>query len=146
MSIPKSQKLLRAEMKAAVPEIPEEVIQVVMGDEPIKIKNVPCLNDFVAILQFRVKSSIELGDTGYKQEGMVTGFGPGLPTASGTRCPSQLKLGKVISFFGQPTLTLSPKSGVFAGRKVVIVPERNLICYLPQVPFEIVDEGDDEKS
>lgn len=148
MPPPKSQKLLREEVSKTLPSVlPEpDTIPVLAAGEPLKIKEVVCCNDFVAILQFRIQSNLELGDTGYKQEGMVVGFGPGLPTASGNRCPSQLSMGDVVTFFGNPTLTLEPKNGLYAGRKIIVIPERSIICHLPKVPFEVVKEDKQPES
>ena len=148
MAVPKSGKLLREQAAAAdklsaiIPE--DDTTLVYAPGEAIKIKEVPCCNDFVALLQFRVESSIQLDEkSAYKNEGMVVGVGPGLPNGNGGRCPSQLTIGEVVSFYGNPTLTITPNAGAFAGRKIVMVPERSVICKLPPVPFERVDE---EKS
>jgi len=142
MAMPKSQKLLRDEAAKSKHDVADTIpIPVLASGEPLKIKEIKCCNDFVAILQFRMQSSLELGDTGYKQEGMVVGVGPGLPTASGARCPSQLSIGDVVTFFGNPTLTLEPRNGLYSGRKIVIIPERSFICHLPKIPYEVCDEN-----
>jgi hypothetical protein len=140
---PKSQKLLREELKNANQAqqsiLPEEPVKVYGPGEKIKIKEVLCCNDFVAILQFRIQSNIQLDEKlAYKNEGMVVGRGPGLPGPDGKRVPSQLALGDVISFFGNATMALTPTSGHYAGQKVIFLPERSVICKLPKVPFEVV--------
>ncbi len=119
-----------------------EQTRVIEDGAPVKVKPFPCYNDFVAILQFRIKtvSNIELGESGFKQEGMVVGVGPGLPTANGTRCPSQLKIGEVVAFYGNPALMIKPSDGVYQGDRIIIVPERSIVCRLPAVPFEEVND------
>jgi co-chaperonin GroES (HSP10) len=150
MGIPRSDKLLRDQASKATAGLllPENVTAVAVPDGPIPIKEVECLNDFVAILQFRTHSGpIELGEAGFKQEGMVVGVGPGLPTASGIRCQSQLKLGDVVSFYGNPTTTVEPKNGFYSGKKIVVYPERSMLLRLPPVPFTVeLDEAPHPKD
>lgn len=108
----------------------------------VKIKPIKCCNDFVAILQTEVKSTIELADTNkFSNEGIVVGVGPGLPT-NGIRCASQLAIGDVVSFFGNPSMVLTPSSGLYSGRRVVIYPERSIICHLPPIDFVVVDSNE----
>jgi hypothetical protein len=140
--IPKSKTLRQIESEKSAQQVADQSPPVVAYDpgQKIKIKKVECFNDFVAILQFRIHvNGIELGDSGFKQEGMVVGFGPGLPSTNGTRCPSQLSLGKVVAFYGNPVTSMEPKQGLFAGHKIIMVSERNIICGLPPVEFEIVE-------
>lgn len=154
MPPPKSQKLLREETKIAEQEAErkqaiaerEVAIKVYAPGEEIPVKRVRCFNDFVAILQFRVESKILVtGKDSFKNEGMVVGVGPGLPGPDGKRVPSQLTLGDVVTFYGNPITALEPKTGVYAGQKIIIIPERSVICGLPKVPFRIVDsEGSGE--
>lgn len=144
--IPKSKTLREqqeksVEKKSALP-LPEPV-PVYEPNQPIPIKEVKCYNDYVAILQFRIQTAtqIDLGDAGYKSEGMVIGFGPGATSISGTRCPSQLKLGEVVAFHGNPVTHMIPADGLYKGRKIVIIPERSILVRLPAVPYEIVEES-----
>lgn len=146
MPPPKSQKLLREQTEAdavrqQAKESRDETIKVYQPGEEIPIKRVKCYNDYVAILQFRVESTIlTVGDHGFKNEGMVVGVGPGLPAADGRRVQSQLNLGDIVTFYGNPITALEPKSGVYQGQKIIIVPERSVICGLKPVPFKMVDE------
>jgi hypothetical protein len=141
--IPKA-KTLRQQEEAAKTQIPvSEPIAVFETGGPIKIKQVNCYNDFVAILQFRIQTvaNIELGESAFKQEGMVVGFGPGLPNGGGLRCPSQLKLGDVVAFYGNPVTVIKPTNGLYKGQQIIVVPERAVICQLPSdVPFEIIKD------
>jgi hypothetical protein len=142
MMIPKA-KTLRQQEEATKPQIPvSEPVSVFETSGPIQVKQVTCFNDFVAVLQFRIQTStnIELGEAGFKQEGMVVGTGPGLPNGGGSRCPSQLKLGDVVAFYGNPITTIKPTNGLYKGQQIVVVPERAVICQLPSVPFEIVKD------
>lgn len=149
MAIPKTQKLLREEAAASEKRqqdkanAADETVKVYAPGEEIPVKRVKTYNDFVAILQFRVESNILMtGNHGFKNEGMVVGVGPGLPGPDGKRVPSQLSLGDVVTFYGNPVTALEPKSGVYAGQKVIIVPERAIICGLNPVPFKLVEPAE----
>lgn len=145
MPPPKSGKLQRDENEAAAKRVADAQTvvptKVYSPGEEIPIKKVKTYNDFVAILQFRIDtgSIIVGGDDAYQNEGMVVGTGDGLPNGGGTRCPSQLQLGDVVAFYGKPTTTLNPTSGIYAGQRVVIVPERSVMCGLKPLPFKIVE-------
>lgn len=142
MTIPKAKSLREqaatSTLKSTV--VPDDTIKVYKPGEVIPIKRVVCYNDFVAILQFRVESTLVMaGEAAFKNEGMVVGVGPGLPGPNGGRTPSQLKLGDVVTFYGNPTTAVVPSSGVFEGQKIIIVPERYIICGLNPVPFMEVE-------
>lgn len=108
---------------------------------PIVIKPIKCYNDFVAILQFRIKSDVLLTEqSAFKNEGIVVGVGPGISAGDGKRCPSQLKIGDVITFFGNSVVKLTPAEGVYKGQTIIIISERNVICGLAPVEFNIVDD------
>ncbi len=149
MPPPKTQKLLREEL-AAIDRDEHDVVNMptYTPDDVIKIKQIKCYNEFVAILQFRIKSGdvILTEASSYKKEGMVIGFGPGAPANDGKRCPSQLKLGDVIAFYGNPIITLKPTAGIYAGQQVIIISERAVLCELPPVNFEIVSNEKPEAS
>lgn len=131
-----------ADLRTAVPQDTSPLAKVYEDNESIPVKRVTCYNDFVAILQFRVKSSIILDEgSSLKNEGMVIGVGPGLPGPDGKRVPSQLKEGDVVLFYGNPTTSINANSGVYKDQRVVIVPERAVICGLRKRPFHMVEEG-----
>lgn len=147
MPPPKSSKLLREEAKPPAEPLDLElaIAGVMTGYDPdaeIAIREVVCCNDFVAILQFRIVSTLELAGTQFKSEGMVVGVGPGLPSGMGQRTPSQLTLGDVISFYGQPILTIDAQTGPYAGKRIVIVSERFVICKLKPVPFAVIPQNE----
>ncbi len=147
MAPPRSQLLVNKEKAASQPHVevvPEKPVRVYKTGETIKIKPVKCYNDFVAILQFRVESTVLIaGPSGFKNEGMVVGVGPGVVSGNGNRCPSQVQLGDVVSFYGNPTTTIEPQSGPYADQKIVVVTERFLVVGLKPVKFVIV-EGTEE--
>ncbi len=144
---PKSRAMIEgqqrvADLRTATPQDTSPLPKVYEENESIPVKKVVCYNDFVAILQFRVKSSIIVDEaTSLKNEGIVIGVGPGLPGADGKRVPSQLKEGDVVLFYGNPTTALNPATGVYKDQRVVIVPERAVICGLKKRPFHMVEEG-----
>lgn len=141
MAIPKSAKLLKEEAaesksRKLIYDIPEEDT---CG--PIKIKPVDCLNDFVAVLLFRIKSDIELPEMQkYKNEGVVVGIGPGLPDNNGGRIPSQLKIGDVVVFMERNVvMEINTANDPYKGQRIIILSERNLICKLPPVEHVLVN-------
>ncbi len=138
---PKTQKLLREEQKVAEDQsIIESITPKYIPGEPIKIKEVPCANECVAILQFRVQTNIVLGeDAQHKNEGMIIGTGPGLPGLDGKRCPSQFKLGDVVVFQDKYIITqIAPKEGVYVNQKVIIMSEKSILFHLDSVPFKVL--------
>lgn len=137
---PKSKVAVDRDRKPVVAEAEPPPLPVFEPGQEIPIKEIECFNDSVAILQFRISSKLELTSSQFKQEGMVVGVGPGLPTSTGTRCPSQLKLGKVVSFYGTPAAAIEPAAGVYKGQRIIIITERMVLTGLPEVPFRIVEE------
>jgi hypothetical protein len=117
-------------------------IESAITDSAILVREVPCCNDFVAILQFQYESAsgIELpGETSLKPEGMIVGVGPGLAQA-GIRAESQLMLGDVVMFMPKSvSATIESKSGPYTGRTVRILSEKAILCKLQPIPFEVVD-------
>jgi co-chaperonin GroES (HSP10) len=109
---------------------------------PFKIKPVHCLNDLVAIVQFKKDSPLEVPHKpDWLPEGIVVGVGPGLPTAGGTRCPVQLEIGDKVLIMDRQVLTaLESDNGFYARRRVIIMSERNVLVKLDPIPFEIVDK------
>jgi co-chaperonin GroES (HSP10) len=101
---------------------------------------VKCHNDFVAILQATIETTIELAgmEGQFKNEGVVIGIGPGIADGAGGRLAPSVSLGDYVMFGSRNVVaTLEPDSGPYKGKKVVIVSERNILCSLPS-PIEIV--------
>ena len=107
---------------------------------PIKIREIPCLNDFVAILVSKVRTGIQLSEeASFKNEGVVVGIGPGLSDGSGGRLESQLKIGDVVLFHSRNMVTeINSDKPPYKGQRVQIFSEKSLICKLPPVEFELV--------
>lgn len=139
MTIPKSKSMLEQSANEEPIISVEEIESMADDDSPIKVKPIICCNEFIAILQFKLKTSIDLGEGGFKNEGMVIGVGPGISTGGPVRLESQLSIGDVVVFYGNPVLTLSPDAGVYKGDKIIIISERSVICKMAPVPFEIID-------
>lgn len=144
MATPKSAKLLREESveskNGSLSAILDNIPRQSGNDEIIKIREIPCLNDFVAILMKRVESGIDLPENQqYRNEGVVVGIGPGVPDGTGHRTPSQLKLGDVVLFMERSIVTgFNSAEPPYKGQRVVVISERSLICKLPPVKFEII--------
>lgn len=141
--IPKSEKLAREQrvMPATAEETPPPLPKSPELEGPIKIRPVQCLNENVAVLLFRVQSTILLPDKDqHRNEGVVIGFGPGLPTEGGKRCPSQLTLGDVVAFLEKHIIIgVNPANGPYKGQRVIIINERSLLHKLPPVEFEVLE-------
>ena len=107
---------------------------------PIKIREIPCLNDFVAILVSKIRGSIQLSeDASFKNEGIVVGIGPGVSDGNGGRLKSQLSLGDVVLFQNRNMITeINSDKPPYRGQRVQIFSEKSLICKLPPVEFELV--------
>ncbi len=142
MAIPKSAKLVREEgnQRDSIPSVLITDTKPDLGGL-IKIREIQCLNDFIAILLFRVKSDIQLPDAQqYRNEGIVVGIGPGLPDGNGGRVLTQLKIGDVVLFQDRNVvIDINSDKPPYRGQRVVIISERSLICKLPPVEFEIIN-------
>jgi co-chaperonin GroES (HSP10) len=142
MNIPKS-KVLQEKLETAQRPAEESILmptfQEVNTDTTIIVKPIECLNDIVAILLFRHDSAIDLGANSYKSEGMVIGVGPGLPTADGGRCPSQVKIGDVVTYYGKPITDVTAQEGHYKNKRIVLTSERNLLVRLAPVPFVFLE-------
>lgn len=133
---PKSEKLKKEEASESgtTPSAilaPEEPAP----EGPIQVREVACLNDFVAVLQFEVDQSlIARPDSSekYKNEGLVVGAGPGVSDNAGGRLASQVQVGDVVMFGKNIVAQIASDSPPYAGRNIVIVSERNLLCKLPK--------------
>lgn len=143
MAIAKSAKLIKElEAQAAQPAplfVPNDE-STADASGVIKIKPVDCLNEFIAILLFRIQSDIALPDQQlYKNEGVVVGIGPGLPDGNGGRVKSQLALGDVVVFSDRNiVMDINPNKPPYRGQRIVIISEKSLICKLPSVKYELV--------
>jgi len=99
----------------------------------VQIREVECLNDFVAILVFEHDSgSIVVPDSEskYKNEGIVVGVGCGLPDNAGGRTKSQLEIGDVVMFGKNVIMEIASDSPPYAGHRVVLMSEKNTLCKL----------------
>jgi co-chaperonin GroES (HSP10) len=136
MAIPKNKKLVEIDQSegrgskivpAFAPEIKEK-------PDTIIIKPVKCHNNYVAILQTQIETSIQLAGTDgqYKNEGLVIGVGPGISDGNGSRLEPSVKIGDYVMIGAKNHVaTLIPDNGHYKGQKVVIVVENNIICELP---------------
>jgi|19_taG_2_1085344.scaffolds.fasta_scaffold00041_103 chaperonin GroES len=141
MATPKSEKLQKEEKAGRSPEVPEGLATVMAEqDGPIQVREVQCLNDFVAILQFEVDMGsivVPDSDSKYKFEGLVVGVGPGVSDNAGGRLPPQLSVGDVVMFGKNIVAQIASDSPPYAGHKIVLVSERNVLCKLhKQLPWE----------
>jgi co-chaperonin GroES (HSP10) len=142
--IPKSNKLQFEENaeRAPVP-VMQNVLEPV--NEPtgkIKVSEVACCNDFVAIMQFKYETSLALdASQAYKNEGLVVGVGPGVSDGSGGRLKPTVAIGDVVMFGAKNVVAnIEPASGNYRDKKIVIVSEKSIICKLPvKLDYELID-------
>lgn len=140
---PKSAKLLREELQGVDTRAPLQLIGVEEEPDygPVKIRRIDCLNEFVAVLLFRVKSDIQLpNNQQYRNEGVVVGIGPGLPDGAGGRVQTQLQLGDVVMFQDRSIiLDINSNTPPYKNQRVVMISEKSLIARLPKIEFQIVE-------
>ena len=145
MAIPKSKKLMNEEDQKPRSELPAALIEPLpeVVDGPIQVREIGCLNDFVAILQLEHAGVIARpDDSKLKNEGLVVGVGPGAPDGAGGRLMPQVKIGDVVMFSGKPITAIDSQSPPYSGKRVAIISERNLICLLPtKIEIEIYEEN-----
>lgn len=136
MPIPKSKVLEQLETHPVMdlkPLIDSEDQNMTKGCT-VKIKPVKCHNNYVAILQTQIETTIQLAGTDgqYKNEGLVIGVGPGLSDGNGGRLPLSVEVGDYVMIGAKNYVaTLMPDNGHYKGQKVVIVAENNIICDVP---------------
>lgn len=111
------------------------------GSEPqayqeIEIREIKCLNDFVAILRFEEESVIEIPDhQRLKNEGMVIGVGPGVPPTAN----AQVIIGDVVAFMPRNIITeIKGTKYPYEGKTITIVSERNIIMTLDPIIHRFV--------
>lgn len=141
MAVPKNQGLVEKEKaKPQSASIPYAISQS-LGDA-IEIRPVDCQNDFIAILQQQMQTSIMLADDtqSYKNEGLVIGVGPGVSDGAGGRLKPNIEVGDYVMFGSRNIVQeIVSNNGPYAMKKVVIVSERNIICKLPsQIKWKII--------
>lgn len=128
-----------------LPDLPEQRAEGVL-----KIRPIPTYNDWIIIIQETIDTGDIVVPDGSKEfnksEGVVIGVpapGNGLPDNSGSRLPSQVKVGDKVLFQENAYKELKSGPGTFyAGKKIIVVSERNLICRLRPIPFDLVQEED----
>jgi co-chaperonin GroES (HSP10) len=138
MSIPKSKVLLEKEQNEQSIELSTDqatpIAQLNSTDSPFCEPNltelpepVQCCNDFVAILQFKVPTSLAIADT-FKNEGIVVGVGPGVSDGAGGRLPPCVSVGDHV-MFGERNIVATVDFPVAdESNRMIIVSERNIIC------------------
>lgn len=146
MPIPKSKKLQEEEATREVQQPKSSIISSALPKQegPIQIRPVKCCNDFVAILQAQIETSLAMVDneSTYKNEGVVVGVGPGIADGNGGRLKPSVEIGEVV-MFGPRNIVATVESSTppYEGQKVVIVSERNILCKLSrQVEYELLEE------
>lgn len=141
MVIPKSSKL--AQLEAEAHDGTRLILSNISLDNEIesviRIREIPCLNDFVAILVSKRASDIALPEAQkFKNEGIVVGIGPGLPDNNGSRVKTQLQLGDVVLFSERSiAMEIDSDKPPYKNKRVIIIQEKSLICKLPPVEFQL---------
>lgn len=113
-------------------------------DQVIKIKPITCYNDWVIVLPFSLETKLALpANVSLTNQGMVVGIGCGLPDNAGKRIESPLSIGDTVLFQDRSiAMRIAPTSGVYAGKQLAVLSERNIVCKLDYVkPYVIEDDG-----
>lgn len=144
MAIPKSKALISSESTGRGEQTTTTVAKLVSAVDKsvVKIRPVECLNDFVAILQSELETFLAIAGGSqekFKNEGVVVGVGPGIADGAGGRLRPSVVVGDYVMFGDKNVVAkIEPDTGPYAGKKVVIVSERNILCKLPnKVEFEL---------
>ena len=106
-----------------------------------QIAPITMFNDWVAIIPFVIDSSFELPAAAeYRNVGIVVGISATVLAYNGERVPSCLAIGDVVLFQKRSVVAeMAINKDPYVGDRIVLVSERNVICKLPKVPFEIVE-------
>lgn len=142
MSIPKTKKLQAEEAarESSVSPTLATAMTSAANTGPIKIREVKCCNDFIAIMQFQVETNIALVNTedAFKNEGIVVGVGPGVADGAGGRLKPCVEVGETVMFGARNiAAVIESSTEPYKGKKIVIVSEKSIMCKLHrQVPFE----------
>jgi len=142
--IPKTAKLIKEEIasnaKVNIDE-PKACTKAKKCDDDacyqeIVIREIRCLNDFVAILRFEEESVIEIPDNQrLKNEGMVIGVGPGVPPTT----TAHVIIGDVVAFLPRNIVTeIKGTKYPYEGKTITIVSERNIIMTLDPIIHRFV--------
>lgn len=146
MAIPKSKALIDSESTGRGEQTTTTVAKLAVDKSVdksvVKIRPVECLNDFVAILQSELETFLAIAGGSqekFKNEGVVVGVGPGIADGAGGRLKPSVIVGDYVMFGDKNVVAkIEPDTGPYAGKKVVIVSERNILCKLPnKVEFEL---------
>lgn len=150
MAVPKSRKLqeeeaAREQQEHSLPSaLSSQSSTAVQESDEILIREVKCCNDFVAIMQFQIETSIAMSDTEstYKNEGIVVGVGPGVADGNSGRLKPTVEVGEIVMFGARNiAAVVESSSPPYEGKKVVIVSERNVLCKIPKkIPFKLIEE------
>ena len=142
MAVPKTKKLCEEEA-AGVAIKPPSLDIAEPFEDVVLIRPVDCQNDFVAVLQAQIETTIALSndDHSYKNEGLAIGVGPGIADGAGGRLKPTVNVGDYVMFGAKNVLqTLAPNDGPYKGRKVVIVSEKNILCKLPSsIKYKVIE-------
>lgn len=98
------------------------------ASKKIIIKPIECCNDYIAVLQFEIETTIAVSTKEYRNEGIVIGRNP----------DSKFNLGDVLLFNKNIVTALSFDKHPYEGKKLLILQERNVLCRLPSIEFEII--------
>jgi co-chaperonin GroES (HSP10) len=149
MATPKSKKLQKEEAdEAAKPSNRGGSLAIAEPEPlegPIQVRRVDCCNDFVAVLQSQIHTTIDLvnDDSKFKNEGLVIGVGPGVADGNGGRLKPCVAVGDYIIFCARNVVQrIESNSPPYQGQTVVIISEKNVICKLPTSPDWVEFEGD----
>lgn len=145
MAIPKSAKAAKEDAVKVGGTVVPTFGAVTVEPEPdtYQIRPIECLNDYVAIQQFQIETTLALAseEQKYKNEGIVVGVGPGNPDGAGGRLKPSVEVGDVV-MFGERNIIAKIQSDKppYQGKNVILMAERNILCKLPRkVTVELVD-------
>lgn len=135
-TIPKTKKLLKEETIEDRDKQLFTTITVNSNPQEWVITPIECCNEFIAVARFKIDDMIiATPNAVYREQGVVIGFGPGLPTSE-DRCPSQFDIGDVVAFMNKNIIT-TVDHVKYDNDQVVILSERSILYKLGKVPFKL---------
>lgn len=133
-----SQKLATEE--ASKKNRPEMNIPVYQRDEVIKIAPIVTHNEWVIVIPFMIDSTVLLPkDSDHKNAGIIVGRSESILAPNGAYVTSHLKIGQTVLFHKRAVVGIVPLNcEPYINKRLCVISQRNIVCDLEQVPFEIV--------
>jgi len=140
MQIPMSKKAaLEQDAKRSAVEVEHQIHK---HDDIIKIIPIVTINDWVVIIPFVLETNLILPmNADYRNVGIVVGRSESIMSHSGQFVCSRLMIGDVVLFQKKSVVAeMAISQYPYKDKRLIIISERNVVCKLPSVKFEIISD------